>query len=83
MGASGSRVAFLEPLPHIDPLGFTLKTFEFALAILFGLLQPMVGALAPLLALAKYLAYINGTLALFNLIPGFPLDGGRVFRAVV
>ena len=56
---------------------------SFALAILFTVLQPLVAGLAPLLAMAKYLAYTNGTLALFNLIPGYPLDGGRVFRAIV
>jgi len=32
---------------------------------------------------AVYMAYLNVILALFNLLPGFPLDGGRLFRGVV
>lgn len=56
---------------------------SFALAAFFGLLEGVFTSIAPLFAMVKYLAYINGALALFNLIPGFPLDGGRVFRAIV
>src|SRR5207253_6993199 len=56
---------------------------SFALAALFYLSEPLLVNVAPALAVAKYLALIKGMLGLFNLIPGFPLDGGRVFRAIV
>ena len=64
-------------------LSITGPLVSFALAAFFSLLQTALTGIAPLWAFFKYLTYINIALGLFNLIPGFPLDGGGVFRSIV
>ena len=53
------------------------------LALIFLMLSITLPLDVPARVLLTQLAFINGGLALFNLLPGFPLDGGRVFRAIV
>jgi len=68
---------------------------EFAIAVVgpltslllsglfLGLLQITSDAEGPLAAILSYLALINLLLGIFNLLPGYPLDGGRVLRSIV
>jgi Zn-dependent protease/CBS domain-containing protein len=53
------------------------------LAAAFGLLWVLDRGISSLAAPSIWLARINLALLLFNLLPGYPLDGGRMLRAAV
>jgi Zn-dependent protease/predicted transcriptional regulator len=59
---------------------------SLVIAAIFGSIAwvgSSVGLTPAVTVVARYLAFMNTLLAVFNLMPGFPLDGGRLFRSIV
>ncbi len=66
---------------------------EFQIAIVGPLTSVVIGIIClgaadspapvPVAAMLSWLGYINLGLAFFNMIPGYPMDGGRILRAVI
>jgi Zn-dependent protease/predicted transcriptional regulator len=81
-------VSNIEQEPKSPGIEFQMAVVGPLTSLLIGivcfLLQlPLRGTNSPLEGVLFYLAVTNLLLGVFNLIPGFPLDGGRVLRSIV
>lgn len=76
-----------EPRVPGDELRFALAgpAVTAGVLALFGALRLLLGAAMPdaLRAFVDYQLYVNAAILGFNLLPAFPLDGGRVARSLL
>ena len=82
--AAELTIAIVGPITSIG-FGVTMLAFGslFAPPALSGTFADAVAALGPLPTLLLWLGAINIGVGVFNLVPGFPLDGGRILRAIL
>ena len=64
-------------------IGIAGPITSLLLAAAFWAATQAAPSASPLEAVLGYLAFTNLLLGAFNLVPGFPLDGGRVLRAIL
>ncbi len=80
-------VSNLEGEPGTAPveawISFVGPLTSLVLGAIFFSLSLLLGPRTPLGVATEYLGYANIVLGIFNLLPAFPLDGGRVLHALV
>ena len=81
-------VSDLEQEPQSPGVEFQMAFVGPVVSLLIGIIAfllqlPIRGSDTPGEAILIYLAISNILLGIFNLLPGFPLDGGRVLRSII
>ncbi len=83
-------VAEMEDEPPSPKSEFLMAVAGPTMSIVLGLVFFGLSVLArggsaptPVFGVLRYIGFMNGMLAVFNFIPAFPLDGGRVLRSII
>ncbi|MFZ3170211.1 MAG: CBS domain-containing protein [Candidatus Methanoperedens sp.] len=84
-------VSSLEDIPRNPKIEFKMALAGPAISLLigsmliifYGILKVNIPMSNPYLRLIGMIGYINVVLCIFNLLPAFPMDGGRVLRAAL